>query len=361
MSDEGIWAVLAYIKSTWPADIRERQQEIDSASRWLLAADLATNASRLRCARMERNSARVHRALLTYAQLALGMAVFGSATPVSKIVTSVMPVFVASAIRMAIGALALAPFALVRWSDVRRLSRYDWVLIGLISLFGMFGFSVLMLYGMKLVSGVVGAIVMSTTPAVTAAGSIVFLGEKATWRKLSAIALAIAGVLIIQAGQNGAESAGQSGDLILGAGLVFGAVCCESAYTLLGKTLSERVDPTLIAFLAAALAIPLFLPFALWQWRDFNVASAGGAAWSAVVWYGAGTLALGTWLWYSGLERAEGTIAAAFMGIMPVSALILSYLLLGESFRWIHMAGFATVFAGVLLMSWEHARRHAGT
>ena len=30
--------------------------------------------------------------------------------------------------------------------------------------------------------------------------------------------------------------------------------------------------------------------------------------------------------------------------------------LLGEAFRGMHLAGFATVFAGVLLMSWEHAR-----
>jgi drug/metabolite transporter (DMT)-like permease len=51
-----------------------------------------------------------------------------------------------------------------------------------------------------------------------------------------------------------------------------------------------------------------------------------------------------------------GSIAAAFMGLMPVSALVLSYLLLGESFRWAHLAGFGVVFAGVLLMSWEHAR-----
>jgi drug/metabolite transporter (DMT)-like permease len=41
---------------------------------------------------------------------------------------------------------------------------------------------------------------------------------------------------------------------------------------------------------------------------------------------------------------------------MPVSALVLSYLLLGEAFRWIHVAGFDVVFAGVLLMSWERAQ-----
>jgi hypothetical protein len=74
-----------------------------------------------------------------YAQLAIGMAVFGSATPVSKIVTSAMPVFVGSALRVGLGAIVLAPFVAARWDEVRRLGRRDWLLVGLISLFGMFG------------------------------------------------------------------------------------------------------------------------------------------------------------------------------------------------------------------------------
>ena len=136
-----------------------------------------------------------------YAQLALGMAVFGSATPVSKIVTSAMPVFVGSALRVGLGALVLAPFVARRWDQVLALGRRDWLLVGLISLFGMFGFSALMLYGMGMISGVVGAVVMSTAPAVTAAGSMLFMRDEPTWRKLVAIALAVAGVLILQLGQ----------------------------------------------------------------------------------------------------------------------------------------------------------------
>jgi drug/metabolite transporter (DMT)-like permease len=200
---------------------------------------------------------------------------------------------------------------------------------------------------------VVGAIVMSTTPAVTAAAAIVFLREKATWRKLAAIALAVIGVLILQIGQSGNE---ESGNSLLGAALVFGAVCCEASYTLLGKKIGGRVHPTLAAFLASAIAVPLFIPFAVWELQDFSIGEVSRDGWLAVIWYGAGTLALGTWLWYSGVAKAEGTVASAFMGLMPVSALILSYILLGESFRWIHLIGFVTVFAGILLIAWEHAR-----
>ncbi len=296
-----------------------------------------------------------------YLQLGLGMATFGSATPISKIVTGAMPIFVGSALRVLIGAIALGPFALKSRGDIRRLERRDWLMVGLIALFGMFGFTALMLYGMRMVSGVAGAIVMSTAPAVTAAASMLFMGDRPTWRKLTAIGLAVAGVLILhlgrgagQGGSGGEQSGG--GNFLLGAGMVFAAVCCEAAYTLLGKKVSDRVDPVLVAFLAAAASVPLFIPLAIWQWGRFEAGEVEWRAWTALAWYGAGTLALGTWLWYSGVRKAEGAVAAGFMGVMPASALVLSYALLGEQFRWMHLAGFGVVLAGVLLISWEHAR-----
>lgn len=285
-------------------------------------------------------------------QLALGMLLFGSATPVSKLVVQEFPVFVGAGLRVALGALVLLPAVWSRRAALRRLTRRDWLLAALIALFGMFGFTAFMLYGMRLVPGTLGAVVMSTTPAVTAAGAMLLLGESATWRKLAAIALAVAGVLLLQLGGGGEDGSSPW----LGALLVFAAVCCEAAYTLLGKRASEHADPIVVGFLAAALSLPLFLPLALWQAPGFEPAEVSWQGWLALAWYGAGTLALGTWFWYAGVARAEGSVAAGFMGLMPVSALLLSYLLLGEAFRWIQPLGFAVVFAGVLLMAWEHAR-----
>ncbi|WP_340119470.1 DMT family transporter [Pelagibius sp. 7325] len=307
---------------------------------------------------------------LVYVQLAAGMILFGSATPVSKLVTDAMPVFIGATLRVAIGALVLAPLLLVYRGEIAKLGRRDWLLTALIAVFGMFGFTVFMLAGMSLVSGVTGAVVMSTTPAVTAGVAILLLGEQANWRKLTAIALAVGGVLLLYVGggtEGGSGGGGGGGPLVdllrdlgggalLGGLLVFAAVCCEVTYTLLGQRVSRDANPLVVAFLAAALAIPLFLPLAAWEWPRFDAAAVATGGWLAALWYGAGTLALGTWCWYSGIAKTEGTVAAAFMGLMPASALVLSYLLLGERFQWIHLAGFGIVFAGVLLMSWEHAR-----
>ena len=308
---------------------------------------------------------------LLYAQLAAGMIVFGSATPVSKLVTDAMPVFIGSGLRVAVGALALAPFV-SDWSLLRRMSRRDWALVLVIAVFGMFGFSALLLLGMRMISGVYGAVVMATTPAVTAMAAVLFLGERPTWRRIAALALAVGGVLILQvtgAGGGGGVAAdraasdpltrviaGLPSSTLLGMAFVFGAVCCEAVYTLVGRRMSRALDPILVAFLAAALSLPLFLPLALLQWPSFDVSATGWQGWVSVLWYGAGTLALGSWLWYAAITRTPGSVAAAFMGLMPVSALVLSYVLLGEPFHPVHLAGFATVFAGVLLMSWEHAR-----
>lgn len=113
------------------------------------------------------------RSALTYLQLLLGMALFGSATPLSKLVTQAFPVFIAGGFRVLLAFLMLLPF--IRLSNFTKYQGRDrWLLFG-IALLGVLGFTALMLYGMKLVSGVTGSIVMSTTPAVTAALSILFL------------------------------------------------------------------------------------------------------------------------------------------------------------------------------------------
>lgn len=287
--------------------------------------------------------------------LAAGMIVFGSATPVSRIVSQTAPPFVGGLLRVALGTALLGALAFGRRGEIARLTRADWLAVVGIAVFGMFGFSAFMLFGMRLAPGAVGATVMGTTPAVTALAAMAFMGERPTWRKLTAVALAAAGAVVLRFGGGLGGGDGGTG-VALGALLVFAAVCCEAAYTLLGRRVSQRIYPVLAAALGAALSLPLFAVAAAFQWGDFAPSQMDARAWWALGWFGLGTLGLGSWLWYRGVARVSGVTAAAFMGLMPLSALGLSYLLLDEPFRWAHLAGFGVVFASVLLMSWEHAR-----
>jgi drug/metabolite transporter (DMT)-like permease len=286
------------------------------------------------------------------------MAIFGSATPVSKLVTDSFPVFVGASLRMAVAALVLLPWVITRPKQrkaLKQAGRRDWLALGGIALVGMFGFTLFMLYGMRLVSGVVGSIVMSTTPAITAVASAVFFRDPFGWRKVGGIGLSVLGLLVLNAGGLG-DAGAYRWELLWGILLVLAAVCCEAAYTLLGKLATRKLSPLAIAGVTGAGALLLFAGPGVYQalhldWSRFSVSE-----WLAVAWWGAGTLALGSVLWYSGVSRVSGSTAAGFMGVMPVSALVLSYVLLGEPFRWLHLAGFAVVFVGVLLIGWAHAR-----
>lgn len=285
----------------------------------------------------------------TYLMLFLGMALFGSATPLSKLVTKEFPVFIAGGLRVFLAFLVLLPF--VKLPDLSKYKGRDrWLLLG-IALFGVLGFTAFMLYGMKLVSGVTGSVVMSTTPAITAILSIVFFKDEVTWKKILALVLAISGVLVLQL-QSGQHS--QSRQPWLGILLIFAAVCCEAAYTLMGKALTKNFPPEEIAGLSALIAAVCFIPFCILQWPQIHIAQITASGWAALGAYGLITMGLGSVLWYKGISRVEGSMAASFMGVMPVSALLLSYVLLHEQFKWIHLAGFALVFAGVLLMISVH-------
>ncbi len=292
--------------------------------------------------------------------LVAGMAIFGSGTPISKVVGNGFPPLLASELRMLVAAAVLVPLMLI----VRRMRGQawlpqidgrDWLLLGAIALFGMFAFSILMLYGMQNASGVAGSLVMATLPAVTAAASVVFMHARPTRWNVGAVLLSVAGVAVV--GLSGAGAGKDaSPNVLLGSTLVFGAVCGEAAYTLLGKRLTADMSAVDIAAIATVLAIPLFAPFAIPAALSFDWAGPDLAAWLALGWWGIGTLSLGTILWYLGMRRATGTTASAFMGAMPLSALVLSYWLLGEDFQAIHLVGAAAVLGAIGLVAWgEHS------
>ena len=296
----------------------------------------------------------------TYALLAAGMAVFGSGTPISKMVTRAFPVYLASGLRMALAVAVLVPLLAARRRRDREpggvlpaLDRRDWLVLAGIAVGGMFLFSMFMLYGMRSIPGAVGGVVMATTPAVTAAGSVLFLRDRLDRWKAVGIGCAVAGVLAVNLG--GARGEGGGTNLWLGTLLVFGAVCGEAAYTLLGKRLTADLSPLAVAALAGLLAAGLFAPFAAWQAAGFDWAGPSAAEWAALAWWGLGTMALGSLLWYRGVQRVAGTTAAGFMGVMPVSAVLLSYLLLGEPFSFVHLAGMAAVLAGIAAVARSHA------
>ena len=294
---------------------------------------------------------------LTVAQLLIGMGLFGTSTPLSKIVGEHFSIFTASCLRMAIASILLAPFVWFATDRFAKVQRSDWRVIAAISAFGMVGFTATMLFGMRLTTGVIGSTIRSATPAVTATAAVVFFGAAMNWRKAGALGLGVAGIVIINLFRGGE---GEGGDaLLLGAALVGAAVCTEAAYTLLSRKLSDGITSLEATLAASLLAIPLFVALALlFDPRPFEFGEATVFGLGALAFWGVATGGIAPVVWYTGVRKAPGALTAGAMAIMPITALVLSYVLLGEAFRWVHLAGFGLVFAGLVLMIVEHASGH---
>lgn len=290
--------------------------------------------------------------MLVYAQLFFGMALFGTGTPSAKVVSDAFPMFLGPFLRLLIASLALTPFLIMHRRRLPEISKRDWVEIAIIGGVGIVAFTIFLITGMHRVNGVVGSVVMSLSPAAMALAAVLFMHDHLGWRKFLAIALAVTGVLIINVSGKSIQSSGLN--LVLGSLLVFGAVASQTLYSMLGKRVMNDLRPTLVLPLIAWTATMLFAGPGLYQAAFFNFAIPSLNEWISLFVWGMGPLAIGTLIWFQGLRQVRPSTASGYMSAMPATALILSYVWLGDTFHPIHLIGFILVFTSIGLVTWAH-------
>ncbi|HYE50695.1 MAG TPA: DMT family transporter [Azospirillaceae bacterium] len=288
-----------------------------------------------------------------YLQLSLSMILVGLSVPVSKAMIAHAPPLVASEIRFALVALALAPVAVPAWFGRKPsgvpASAADWASLGLLALFGMVLFNVFLLYGLQGTSAITAGILTSTIPAMTALCAALILGERMTRAGGAGIVLAVAGIAAINLAPaaGGGAHAGASADTLLGNALVFGAVVSEALYGVFARRLGGRVAPLQVTFLANLASAALLLPLA-WATADgFSAGDVPGWLWLLFAVSSLGNGALAVFLWMRGVAHVPAGRAGLFTGLLPVAAMLAAVALLGERFTAAHGIGLACVLLAI--------------
>jgi drug/metabolite transporter (DMT)-like permease len=96
--------------------------------------------------------------------------------------------------------------------------------------------------------------------------------------------------------------------------------------------------------------------FAISQAISFNFSAIPLNTWIIVIYYGVVGTASGYLLWYQGLAHISASTAGVFTGIVPISAVVLSYIVLGEPFSWVHVIGGVCVVLAIFIMDRSNAR-----
>lgn len=313
-----------------------------------------------------RNSSR-SRQWLAWVCLALAMSIAGSAVVAGKLLVGSLPVFLAAELGLGAGLVIMLPLLWLR-GEKGALDRRTHATLAVQALCGIALYRVFTFEGLRFTSAASAGLMSSAAPAVIGLLAWAILHERPPLRRICGIACVSLGLVAINispflAGQGAAEQsaavqaagmpAGLAEDLLwrtlLGNGLVLAAVLGEAAFSVLSKARCCPMSPLRRTTIVSLYAFIMLLPMALFDAQHYDFSGLTGMALGCIAYYGAAVSYLSYVLWFKGIALVPASAAAAFTGLVPLSGVALSWLVLGEQILWTHLAGLACVTVGIWL------------
>ncbi len=312
------------------------------------------SADALPAAKPEVMGAGSRRETLGMIEVVLAMALAGSSVVVGKLLSVRIPVFLSVELSLFAALAAILPAQIARRREIRLLGARELFLMFLQALFGLVLFRAFTLTGLRFTSAANAGVITSAAPAVMAVLARVTLGERMGRTGSLGVCLAVAGLLLINpfgiAG--GAEPEHMAGNL-----LVLAATVCEALLTIFRKISGGRISSVTNTTILVGMSAVMVLPLALVDLRGFDLGKVEIVGWLSVIYYGAFATVIAYILWGDGALRIPANRTGIATAALPVSALVLSALVLGEPLRLPHLAGCAAVIAGMIIGSQPGRRK----
>lgn len=289
-----------------------------------------------------------------YACLALSMAMVGTSMTANKFIVGDVPVMSAGFFRFLAATVFMVGFTLLIDGTLPKLDRRTQVILAAQTFFGSFLFTVLTLYGVDMTTAMVSGIVLAATPAVVAIMSWA-LGDRLSRIAWMGVLLTIGGVLVVNLFDSASEADARRP--VLGAILIFLAVVSEALYTMFARLIASNGSVLGITSWYSIYGTLMFLVPALWVLRGFDIRTIPASAWIAMCYMGVVPGASAVLLWFYGLRNVPASIAGAFTGVMPITAVLSAWMVLDEAIRWPHLAGMALIVLGIVLVARSRGRR----
>ena len=215
---------------------------------------------------------------------------------------------------------------------------------------GVVGNHLLILYGLHYIDAGAAGVIIGASPAITAALSSLILKDIPFSRVWVGCAVSFIGVAFVS-GVNASKDPGESP--LLGGILVVLALVSWALYTIGSRRVMDHLSPLTVNWTTLFISILIQIPL---LWTDHKVLSAGIASvssegWMALVYVIVFATALGQQAWLYGVSGIGPSRAGVFTNLIPVSSLLLSLVILGESFDFVKLIGIVFVLSGVWLVT----------
>jgi len=244
-----------------------------------------------------------------YSVILLGQFLTAIAFPIAKIGLNDIDPLVYAFIRFFLSSVIYLPIiiALNRENPIIKRDHFRIFIIGLLMIPGN---QVLFLVGQSMTSAGHASLLFATVPIFIYTLAIIFLNEKATFRKTLGILIAVAGVYIIISG--GHIEFG--GDFLVGDLLILAAVIAWAVSTVLIKPLVIKYGAFRITGTAIVYGSLVYFPFGLIKMIPLEFELITKAAWFSVIYMGIIVTVIAYSMWYWTLKYMPASRLAIIIG-----------------------------------------------
>jgi len=262
------------------------------------------------------------------------------------IANSVHPVC-ASFLRFAIASFFLLILTLKTQGRIPALGKRQILPVILLGLTGVFAYNILFLTGLRYIDAGRASLIIANNPILISLLSALFFKERLSGIKAIGICLSVTGAMVVIS--NGRIVDFASYRIGIGELLIAGCVLSWVAYSLIGKYVMAGLSPLVsVTYSAVIGALLLFIP-ALFSGLTAAVLHYTVLDWVNLFYLGFFGTVLGFSWYYQGIERIGPMRASVFINFVPISAIMLSFLVLKEQITLSILLGALLVILGVYL------------
>jgi drug/metabolite transporter (DMT)-like permease len=285
---------------------------------------------------------------MMYVKLVLTAVFWGGTFIAGRQVSQHLGSFSIAFLRFAVASAFLLSLARIREGRLPRPGRGQLIPVILLGMTGVFAYNVLFFQGLQRIEASRAALIVATCPAFIAIASSVLLKERFSFTKAVGIPLSILGAIVVIS--KGHLSQLVTGGVGRGELCILGCVLTWAAYSLIGKVVMGRLSPLVsVAYSSLIGAAALFVPASLFDGLASNLGRASLLDWTSIVYLAVFGTVLGFVWFYEGIKAIGATRAGLFINFVPISAVVLAAIILGEQMTASLAIGAALVLSGVYL------------
>ncbi|MAM84737.1 MAG: hypothetical protein CL489_16310 [Acidobacteria bacterium] len=278
--------------------------------------------------------------------------IWGSTWPIIKIGLDVLPPFLGAGFRFLVAAIVLFGLS---WLQKVRLPRSRWAHLGLLG-HGVFGIGLsygVVYWGEQYIPAGLSAVLFATNPLfVMLLAHLMLASEPMTLRKLVGVVLGFLGVLLIF--KDGLQLPDRTSELAAAVTLVSPFVAALSNVGI--KRWGQHLHPYNLTALPMTYAAAGLLVVSVLTEDVANVPWTGTAVGSVMYLALVGSVAAFV-IFYTLLKQFTVSTLAFITYVFPIVAIVLGYLLLGETMEMQSLAGATIIAIGIIVATRPYSSR----